>query len=167
MTRPYLRHYCNFMLLVALAACPQAYGQSRQSPITIDADRVAFEAKKDIRIFEGNVVVVQGSTKLHADRVELRQTDSEIKLLTAEGSPVEFWAQANETAENIEAKADKVVVDYDTSKARLTGAVRLTRGRAQIDAPVVLYDMESGTMVTQSSSAESGERTRVVIDENQ
>ena len=63
--------YLVAVLVSWIGVCVPAYGQSNSSPITVDADRVSVDLENNIRIFEGNVVVVRGSQTVHADRVEL------------------------------------------------------------------------------------------------
>ena len=162
--------YLVAVLVSWIGVCVPAYGQSNSSPITVDADRVSVDLEKNIRIFEGNVVVVRGNQTVHADRVELLEKESRIEMLDAKGSPVEFRSGSDGESEGFTAQANRVVVNYSTDKAELTGDVRLVQGSMQMTAPMIFYDLNEGTLVTQGldgAETESGRRTQVVIDESQ
>ena len=162
---------CLAVVLVSwIGVCVPAYGQSNAPPITVDADRVSVDLESNVRIFEGNVVVTRGSQTVQADRVELREKESRIEMLTAEGSPVEFRSGSDGESEGFTAQANRVVVNYLTDKAELSGDVYLAQGSMQLNAPMIFYDLAEGTLVTQGldgAESESDRRTKVVIDESQ
>lgn len=153
-----------------IGVCVPAHGQSNAPPITVDADRVSVDLESNVRIFEGNVVVTRGNQTVQADRVELREKESRIEKLTAEGSPVEFRSGSDGESEGFTAQANRVVVNYLTDKAELSGDVYLAQGSMQLNAPMIFYDLAEGTLVTQGldgAETDSDRRTKVVIDDSQ
>ena len=70
----------------------------RDKPVNIEADRVEVDDKKQEAVFEGNVVLTQGTLMLKADRIVVNQGDNGFQSGVAYGNPA-YFRQKREAAE--------------------------------------------------------------------
>ena len=69
------RPACLLAVLLALAPHVQAEKADRALPMVVEADKPgSMDMQKQVVIFNGNVVLTQGTTTLRAERVEVRET---------------------------------------------------------------------------------------------
>ncbi|MCF7971784.1 MAG: lipopolysaccharide transport periplasmic protein LptA [Methylococcaceae bacterium] len=72
--------------------CMSAYAleSDNKQPITIESDSGFYDDKKGLSTYAGKVVIIQGSMRLDADKVEVYLENREIKKMVATGAPVKF-----------------------------------------------------------------------------
>jgi lipopolysaccharide export system protein LptA len=146
---------------LAAAAQPVLPGASAKDPVSIDADKLVYYDKEQKAVYSGNVVVVQGETKLTcaAMTVFLDRTP-------APGAPAEPASTASE-AENgpssgagirrLEAAGPVTVVsksqvatgdtgsyDKNEGKVLLIGHVTLSDGQNVTKGEKLVYDLKTG-----------------------
>ena len=84
----------NALIAAALAFCcgPQAHAEKadREKPIHLEADRVTVDEAKQIAVFEGNVVLTQGTLMIKGDRMQVRQDDEGFRHGTTWGDLAYF-----------------------------------------------------------------------------
>jgi len=71
---------------LALAAAAPAWADraDRNQPLTIEADRPGtIDLLKQVVVFNGNVVITQGTLTIRADRVEVRELPDGFRVATA------------------------------------------------------------------------------------
>ena len=68
-----------------LAAAPP---EDRTQPIHLEASRGQLDQKTGISVYEGNVVITQGSMRLTADTVTIHVKDNNFQRMEATGAPV-------------------------------------------------------------------------------
>ena len=110
------------------------------APIEVTADSLSIDQDTGRAIFDGNVVVGQGTLRLTAGRVEVVYgTDtSEIAQLIASGG-VTF------VTESEAAEAQTASYDITTGMLTLEGEVLLTQGASAISAGRMLINVTTGT----------------------
>ena len=59
-------------LMIALALPALAEKADREKPINIEADRVSLDDITKVQIFEGNVVLIQGTLQLRTNRLVVK-----------------------------------------------------------------------------------------------
>lgn len=144
--------------LVAAAACLAALGAAaekadRNQPMTVEADRPgSVDLQRQVVVFNGNVVVRQGTMVVRADRIELRERPDGYRAGTATGTagqPASFRQKRDGVDETVEATADRIEFDSRTDVVRLVGnaAVRRFRGTA-------LADEVTGALITWDNTRE-------------
>jgi lipopolysaccharide export system protein LptA len=152
------------MLLVPLAIPGLTSAETKPpvEPINIEADNAKILEKEGKSVYSGHVVLIQGNTRLTADKITVLSTEGKLSRITAEGKPVKYL-QANEPkAADISAEAEKV--DYFALEKRivlLTNA-RLTQGRTVFSGNRIEYNDD--TKVVTANQSESGkQRVQVII----
>jgi lipopolysaccharide export system protein LptA len=167
------------LLCVTLLAPALAEKADRSKPLTIEADQPGtVDLLKQVVVFNGNVVVAQGTLAIRADRVEVRERPDGYRIAIAVGStakPASFKQKRDGVDETIEGSAERIEYDSRGDVVRFSGNAQVRRLRAgtpadEISGGAITYD--SGNEVFRvegappaagtASTADSG-RVRVVI----
>ncbi|MDD2407480.1 MAG: lipopolysaccharide transport periplasmic protein LptA [Tepidiphilus sp.] len=157
-------------LWLALAASP-AYAEKadKQKPIEIDADRIHVDDRQKVHIFEGNVLMKQGTLEIRGDRVVVTQDEQGFKtgVATAQGSKLATFKQKRDNSDEwVTGEAERLEYDARTNKVKLIGRARATSGQDEVRGAYIEYDQNTDqyyvTTAGGTSSAPSG-RVRAVI----
>jgi lipopolysaccharide export system protein LptA len=130
-------------------------------------------------VFNGNVVVAQGTMAIRAERVELRERPDGHRSATALGSggkPATFRQKREGIDEFIEGQAERIEYDSRGDVVRFLGNAQVRRLRGttpadEITGNLITYDNGNETFSVQGAptvagngaSAPGGGRVRVVI----
>lgn len=135
--------------LLLLAVSVQAGKADRSQPMVVEADQPGtVDLQRQVVVFNGNVVISQGSMVLRADRVELRETPDGYRAASAVGSPGRpaTWRQRRDGVdETVEGAADRIEFDGRADTLRLlgNGTVRRLRGSTvadEITGAAIMWD---------------------------
>ena len=163
-------------LAMPWAACAEK--ADRRKPLTIEADQPGtLDLVKQVVVFNGNVVVGQGTMAIRAERVEVRERPDGHRSATAMGSvgkPANFKQKRDAVDETIEGLADRIDYDSRGDVVRFIGnaQVRRLRGGApadEISGAVITYDSGNETFSVQGAaspgagSAPGNPRVKVTI----
>ena len=151
---PTRRRAALALALAALFVAPvQGEKADRSKPMSIEADKPgSVDLQRQVVIFNGNVVISQGTMVLRADRVELRERPDGYREAMAIGSaerPASFRQKRDGVDETVEGAAERIEFDARTDTLRLVGnaAVRRLRGGA-------LADEITGSLITWDNTNE-------------
>jgi len=173
-------HRLLALLLCATALAPAlAEKADRSKPLTIEADLPGtVDLLKQVVVFNGNVVVAQGTMAIRADRVEVRERPDGHRTATAMGSaarPAAFKQKRDSVDETIEGSAERIEYDSRGDVVRFSGNAQVRRLRGttpadEISGGVITYDNGNETFSVQGAAAAAGPastpgsgRVRVVI----
>jgi lipopolysaccharide export system protein LptA len=173
------RFFLASLLALAFNASAWAERADRGQALTIEADQPgSLDLIKQVVVFNGNVVVAQGSMAIRAERVEVRERPDGHRSATAlgaAGKPATFRQKRDGVDEFIEGSAERIEYDSRGDLVRFVGnaQVRRLRGTSpadEITGSVITYDNGNETFSVQgaataspgASSPGSG-RVRVVL----
>jgi lipopolysaccharide export system protein LptA len=138
------------LLAPALAMGPaRAERADRTKPMVVEADRPGtVDLLRQVVVFNGNVVITQGTMALRAERIEMRELPDGYRAATAIGSPGKpaTWRQKRDGVdETVEGSADRIEYDgrSDTLRFVGNGAVRRLRGASvadEINGATIMWD---------------------------
>jgi lipopolysaccharide export system protein LptA len=155
------------VLLVAglgLASAAHAERADRGKPVLLDADRVRLDDIKKTAIYEGRVVLTQGTMTIKAERIDVSQDASGMTSGEATGSPVYFKQKMEGRPEYMEAEANRVIYDANTGVLRLIGSAHLKRGDDELRGSLIVYDTRTERYQAQGSGEPGGQgRVHAVI----
>jgi lipopolysaccharide export system protein LptA len=167
---------CAMGCWVALAALPAwAEKADRTKPVVVEADQGgSIDLQRQVLVYTGNVVVVQGTMQLRAERIEMRQTADGHRLAVAwgqSGKPASWRQKREGLDEIIEGSADRIEFDGKADTLRLLGkgVVRRLRGAAvadEISGNNILWENGSELLKVEGGSATPGSasgRVRAVL----
>jgi lipopolysaccharide export system protein LptA len=135
------------LLLAAAAFGARAEKSDRNQPMVVEADRPgSLDLQRQVVVFNGNVVVTQGSMVLRADRLEMRELPDGNRAATAFGTaskPASWHQRRDGVDETVEGTADRIEFDgrADTLHFIGHGSVRRLRGGSIAD------EISGGTIV--------------------
>jgi lipopolysaccharide export system protein LptA len=155
-------------------------GTSSKEPISIDADKLVYYDKEHKAVYSGNVVVIQGDTKMtcSAMTVFLDHAPTQGAAAQSKSAPQSANSQSGPTADSgvkhLDATGPVTVVSktqvatgdsgsYDKAedKVRLIGHVTLSDGQNVTKGDKLTYDLKSGlaTVDTDKSGRVHGQFT--------
>ncbi len=135
-----------FLLLMAalpMAAPAPAHAEKadREKEIVVGADRLVADDAKKTSTFEGNVVVTQGTMRMTAAKVTVREDPQRHKFYVAVGSPVTFKQKLDNSDEWVEGFAERAEFDDRTDMLRLHDRAKVKRNQNEITGDFISYDM--------------------------
>lgn len=145
---------------LGLASAAHAERADRSRPVLLDADSVHFDDVKKTSVYQGNVVLSQGTMTIKADRIDVSQDQRGMTSGEAVGAPVHFKQKMEGRPEFMEAEADRVVYDADTGLLKLIGSAHLKRGDDELRGSLIVYDTKTERYTAQGSG-EPGIKGRV------
>jgi lipopolysaccharide export system protein LptA len=131
-------------ITVALSFSTQAIALSsdRDKPAQIEADDTEINFKTGVRTLTNNVLVVQGTLRIKADKlVATYDKQGELVKAIADGSLARFKQRPDDKPEDVEGWAKKIVVDYPTNTITLTGKAALKQGASTAEGNKIVYNM--------------------------
>jgi lipopolysaccharide export system protein LptA len=146
---PTLRPLAAALLLVAIAGPVGAEKADRNKSMVVEADKPGtVDLQRQIVVFNGNVVIAQGTMVIRADRVELRELPDGYRAAIAIGTPARpasYKQKRDGVDETVEGSADRIEYDGRAEKLRFVGngSVRRLRGTEvadEISGAVIEWD---------------------------
>lgn len=160
---------CMITVLWTTSPDAQAERADRDKPVNIEADRVEIDDQKKEAVFEGNVVLTQGTLMLKADRIIVNQDATGFQSGIAFGSPAYFRQKREGLEDFIEGEAERLEYKGEEEKVELFVNAKLTRGGDEVRGNYISYSALTEffeVMGDQPGSAEggsSGGRVRAII----
>ncbi len=155
----------TLLTVVACSCALPAFAEKadRGKPINVEADRMTADDAKQVAVFEGRVVLVQGSFTLRADRLTIRQDKDGAKYGVAVGKPATFREKRDGVEEWIDGEADRIEYDGKLEKVELFNRARLWRDKDEVRGNYISYDQKTEFFQVQHSreSPGGGEAGRV------
>lgn len=150
---------------VLLATSAHAEKADRDKPVNLEADIVTLDDIRKISVYQGNVVLSQGTLMLRADRVQVTQNADGLDKVSAIGHPVAFRQKTDSGDEFIEGFADRIEYDSVSGQLELIGQARLRRGGDELHGAQISYNANTGfyKVVGQPNAQTPGGRVRAVI----
>jgi lipopolysaccharide export system protein LptA len=154
------------VLCAALLAAPvYAEKADRDKPVNLEADTVTLDDIRKISVYQGNVVLSQGTMMLRADRVQVTQNAEGLDKVTATGRPVTFRQKVEGRDEFIEGFANRIEYDGVNSQLELIGQAQLQRGSDELRGAQISYNAKTEfyKVVGQPDATTPAGRVRAVI----
>jgi lipopolysaccharide export system protein LptA len=132
---------CAIMALIALSNTGTfAEKADRDKPINLEADKVTLDDNQKVSVFEGNVVLTQGTTKITANKITVRQEKDGNQKATAVGKPATFRTKRDGVEEYVDGSAERVEYDAKTDKVELFTNAWLRRDKDEVRGNYVSYE---------------------------
>ncbi len=121
--------------------------------MTVEADQPgSVDLQRQVVIFNGNVVITQGTMLLRAERVELRERPDgyrEAKAIGSADKPATFRQKRDGVDEIVEGEGQRIEFDTRTDTVRLEGKAAVRRLRGGLVA-----DEITGSLITWDNTNE-------------
>jgi lipopolysaccharide export system protein LptA len=153
-------------LCVMLLATPAHAEQAdRNKPVNLEADSVTLDDVKKISVYQGNVILSQGTLMLRANRVQVTQNANGLDKVSATGSPVTFRQKVEGRDEFIDGFANRIEFDSVNGQLELIGQAQLKRGSDELRGAQISYNAntEFYRVIGQPNAQTPSGRVRAVI----
>jgi lipopolysaccharide export system protein LptA len=158
------------VLALTLAVVGPAHAErtDRDKPVNIEADRMMADDQKQTAVFEGRVVLTQGTFVLRADRLTVKQDTQGFQTGVAVGSPATFRQKRDGVDEWIDGEALRIEYDGRAERVELFDKARVSRDKDEVTGNYISYDSRSEVFRVQPSKDATGPagregRVRAVI----
>jgi lipopolysaccharide export system protein LptA len=132
---------------LALALMPAAPARAekadRDKPVNLEADRVTVDDAKQIAVFEGNVVLTQGTLQIRGNRMEVRQDKEGFRHGTTWGNLAYFKQKRDGVDEYIEGWAERIEYDGRADKVQMFTRAMMKRGEDEVRGNYISYDSQT------------------------
>jgi len=148
--------FSKYLLAILLSALIStqalALKSDRDQPADIEADDIEFDFKKGTRTYTNNVLAVQGTLRLKADKLNAIYKDGELDSATAWGSLARFKQRPDDKPDDVEGWAKKIIVDQKTNTLTLIGQAALRQGGDTARGDTIIYNMTNDTLKVRGGS---------------
>jgi lipopolysaccharide export system protein LptA len=124
----------------------------RDKPVNIESDRMTAEEAKKTAVFDGRVVLTQGTLTIRADRLVIRQDRDGFQQGTATGKPASFRQKRDGANEYIEGEAERIEYDGRSERIQFFDRAHLRRDTGDdVRGNYISYDTRTEFFTVQSS----------------
>lgn len=132
-----------FLLLFATALPSLALPTDPKQPIQVTAERASIDDAKGVTVYQGNVVVTQGSTTIYADTVTLEyDAEHNVKVVHAKGKPARFERLPGHRQSKVRAAALRMEYHHQRDVIHLRDNARIHQGKDTFTGDKIRYDMK-------------------------
>ena len=141
-----------------LVAAPAALAEraDREKEIVVGADRLTADDANKVSTFEGTVVITQGTMRMTASKVTMKEDAQRHKVYVAYGTPVTFRQKRDKGDEYVEGFAERAEFDDRNDVLRLFNRARVKSNQNEISGDFISYDMKRE--VAEVSGAPPGQK---------
>lgn len=132
----------RLLLAAALAAAGVAHAEraDRDKEVQVLADRLTADDTKKEAVYEGNVVVTQGTMRITSARIVVREDAEGYRTYVATGSPVTFRQKREKTDDWIDGSAQRAEFDDRNDLLKLYNGAKLKSGQGELTGDYISYD---------------------------
>ena len=159
--------------ILFLAFAAHAEKGDREKPINLEADRVSMDDINKVQIFEGNVVMTQGTMQIRTNKLVVTQDADGFQKGVATGGPnglARFRQKRDGKDEFIEGEAERIVHEARNEKTEFFVRAWVKSGQDEVrghyisyDAPTEKYLVTNAGGTTKSATGEAQARVRAII----
>ncbi|THF61725.1 lipopolysaccharide transport periplasmic protein LptA [Pseudothauera rhizosphaerae] len=166
------RHAPALLLCFALASSAAlAEPADREQPVNIEANHVTVDDRSKTHVFEGDVILTQGSLQIRGDKLVVTQGADGFQqgVATAGGNRLATFRQRRAgTNEYVEGEAERIEYDSRTERAKLFNRAYVKSGGDEVRGSYIEYDALSENYLVSNAPggagpAAGGGRVRAVI----
>lgn len=157
------------VMLLATMLLPftaHAVKSDRDQPVQIEADKVTIDDRNKVHVFEGAVILVQGSLEIRGDKMVVTQGADGFQSGVATGSAkrlATFRQQREGSDAYIEGEAERIEYDTRAERARLFNRARVSSGGDVVTGDFIEYDAITERYSASATSQGGDGRVRAVI----
>lgn len=124
-----------------------------KQPVTIQSDTLKASDKAGKSVYEGNVIVAQGSLTIKGQKIVVLHPSGELNQAITTGEPASFKRQNQTDHSWIEGQADTIEYNTKAKTIRLIGNAQVKQpGKHEINGSILFYDLEKQLLEAQKSS---------------
>lgn len=168
-----IRYVVTTTLLAALSMPVYAENADREKPINIEADRISMDDVKKVQVFEGNVVLTQGTLQIRTARLVVTQDADGFQKGVATGGAnglAHFRQKREGKDEYVEGEGERIEHDTRDEKTELFVRAWVRSGLDEVRGQYISYDalsekylVTNGVGETKAATGAAQARVRAII----
>jgi lipopolysaccharide export system protein LptA len=151
------------MILLGIWATAHALETDKDQPMHLEADSLSIDEGSGVVLYEGSVVITQGSLNIWADQVWIHRRQGKTEKIIGEGGPVRFRQLPDKGGEEVRGEARRVEIYAERGELLLIDEALLEQGSNRFSSDRIIYNRDKA-MVKAGSSAQGKQRVQVVIE---
>jgi lipopolysaccharide export system protein LptA len=156
------KRWLTLLLCLLTSSSALALSGDRDQPMTLEADSASIDEGSGVSLYEGNVIVTQGSLKVWADRLWIHRRDGKTEKLITEGAPTRF-RQLTDDQQEVKGRALRAEFYVNRDELLLYDEAVLEQGVDQFRSDRIVYNRATA-QVRAGASAKGKQRVRVIIE---
>ncbi len=134
-------YLCRALVAVALTTAPaHAEKADREKEIQVLADRLSADDAKKEAVYDGNVIITQGTMRITSARIVVREDPQGYRTYIATGAPVTFRQKRDKVDDWIEGSAERAEFDDRNDLLKLFNGARLKSSQGELVGDYISYD---------------------------
>ena len=145
-------------LLVAISVPSLADKADREKPITLEADRVSMDDINKVQVYEGNVILTQGTLQIRTAKLVVTQDADGFQKGVATGGVnglARFRQKREGVDEYIEGEAERIEHDARNENTRFFVRAWVKSGLDEVKGHYILYDALTEKYLVTNGSGEN------------
>lgn len=156
---------------ILAAPCVLAERADRDRPVNLEADKVSVDDAKKVLVFDGNVLLSQGTMTIRASKLVVTQDDNGFQRGVATGTanaPARFRQKREGRDDYIEGEAERIEHDARAEKTEFFVRARVKSGGDEVTGNYISFDsiteryLVTGAQTTKQGTPSDG-RVRATI----
>ena len=151
----------SLLLLAPLSSF--ALQSDQDQPIHLEADSVEIDEEKGVSLYQGNVIITQGSFKVWADKMWIYRKAGKTEKILTEGNPTRFRQLMDGSNEEVRGEAKKASIFPDKDEVQLSGDAVIEQGKDNFRNDRITF-IRSKSLIRAGAVVEGKQRVQVVIE---
>lgn len=141
--------------LLLLSTSASALESDSEQPIYIDSNTATYDDRKQISVYTGNVVTIQGTLRVDSDKLVVYMKDGVITKLVATGKPAKFEQLPQVGKEKI--KGEGLIGEYypDKDLLVLKKEASVWQGGNKSASDLINYDSKNSLIMAGEKSSDA------------
>ncbi|PKM31319.1 MAG: lipopolysaccharide transport periplasmic protein LptA [Gammaproteobacteria bacterium HGW-Gammaproteobacteria-11] len=162
-----MRRVKTLCLLVLLSGPTTALAlpEDANQPIRIQANSATLNERQSTAVYNGNVIITQGSMRLTGSRVTLNtDSDGQVSKIVSEGSPASYESTPRANQNPVKARSNTIEYHADTERVVLINNAFLEQDGNTFQGEYISYDINRQIVDAGRNGGTSGaEQPRIEI----
>ncbi|MBU2037567.1 MAG: lipopolysaccharide transport periplasmic protein LptA [Gammaproteobacteria bacterium] len=148
------------LFVLCSAASAYALPDDWQQEMVILSDHAELDRKAGVVIYEGNVILTQGTLRIESERLLIIRTDNTLEKAVAEGTakkPARYQQQINPGKPLTKAHGQRIDYFARQREVNIQGNAQLQQDGNLFSGERILYDMTKETVSASGGTSTSGQ----------
>ena len=153
------RSIATTLLIIAGSPCAWAEKADRDKPVQLEADKVTVDDKQQLHVYEGNVILTQGTLVIKANRLNVKQDADGYQRGIAIGGAnatdgrASFRQKREGKDDYVEGRAERIEHDNRTEKTEFFVRGHLKSGLDEVTGHHIIFDSKTENYVVSGGPA--------------
>ncbi len=144
----------------------QGLPEDRLQAINIESDRASRNDKTGLTIYEGSVILTQGSINIRADKITVHSKANKVSKIVCIGEPAHYHQQPEPDAGLVIARANTIEYHLDRDAITLRKNASLDQEGTVLKGEIINYDLKEELIEARGDEKGTG-RIQMVIPPSQ